>query len=640
MLQTNVGRDKKRERGGAIKLPPSEHEEKGLREDSGGAGRRPRLAEGANIVSTSAMTASESKGKVITENNNNTGATAHGAVTTGQVSMQGLRNIFDKVTARGTYNYRGARIPVPSRLRMSRWRQCLVDYADKGLPEFLEFGWPINFNRDSALQSTLINHASALQYPADIAFYVETELAHGALAGPFDGPPVSPTHISPLMTKPKRDSTHRRVIMDLSWPPGQAVNDGVDTDIYLDGPMDIRLPTVDYMERRLLQLGAGAYMYKTDLARGYRQLRVDPADWPLLGFMHDDKVYLDLCPPFGLRTSALFMQRTSEAICFIHGKRGYLSRAYLDDFGGAESQEAHAATALDTLQTIMGELGIQEALHKVCRPATIMIWLGIIFDSERMTMAIPEPKMDEIMTILDVWAHKSRATQREMQSLLGLLQFVASVSPPTRIFTNRILQDLREAPRRGSASLSLGFKMDVRFFVNLLPHFNGVKIMDKTLVQCQDTLELDACTTGCGAFTGTHYYAEQFPDEVLQQQHPIAHLELLNIAVALKTWAGEWAGHRVMVFCDNMNSCIAIQTGRTRDPYMQSCVREIFQWSARHDIELVAQHRPGIHMVRADALSRAHTDAKYVRWIEQDELLNAATRVAVPEAFFRVTNHM
>ena len=46
------------------------------------------------------------------------------------------------------------------------------------------------------------------------------------------------------------------------------------------------------------------------------------------------KYYLDICPPppFGLKTSALFMQRTSEAISHIHGQRGHLSCPYLDDF--------------------------------------------------------------------------------------------------------------------------------------------------------------------------------------------------------------------------------------------------------------------------------------------------------------------
>ena len=76
-----------------------------------------------------------------------------------------------------------------------------------------------------------------------------------------------------------------------------------------------------------------------------------------------------------------------------------------------------------------------------------------------------------------------------MQKLLGLLHFVASVAPPAHIFTNRMLQDLREAPPRGSETLSLGFRKDIRFFANLLPEFNGVKLMDKKNVECQDCLE-------------------------------------------------------------------------------------------------------------------------------------------------------
>ena len=141
-------------------------------------------------------------------------------------------------------------------------------------------------------------------------------------------------HASPLMTRPKRDSDRRQVIVDLSLPDGASINDGVSTDWYLNGNTRISLPTVDYMEQRLLHLGKGAFLYKTDLARGYRQLRVDPTDWPLLGFSHDNYYYVDLCPPFGLRTAALFMQRTSEAISYIHGMEGFLSRPYLDDFGG------------------------------------------------------------------------------------------------------------------------------------------------------------------------------------------------------------------------------------------------------------------------------------------------------------------
>ena len=71
-------------------------------------------------------------------------------------------------------------------------------------------------------------------------------------------------------------------------------------------------------------------------------MRVDPHNRPLLGFSHRGKTYMDICHPFGLRTSAHFMQRTSEAILYIYGQQGYYSRPYLDDFGGAEATEQRA----------------------------------------------------------------------------------------------------------------------------------------------------------------------------------------------------------------------------------------------------------------------------------------------------------
>ena len=551
-----------------------------------------------------------------------------------------LKDIFHRVTATGHYNYQESRIRVPSGLSIAAWRRYLHDYPDQGLVDFLEFGWPINFDRRSPLQPNYNNHPSGVRYGADIDFYIDTEIGFEALAGPFEGPPVTYFHASPLMTRPKKDSIRRRVIMDLSWPNGFAVNDGIDPSVYIDGPAHITLPTAEYMVARLLELGPNAYMYKTDLARGYRQLRVDPWDWPLLGFHYNGKFYMDLCPPFGLKSSAMCMQRTSEAICFIHGKLGFYSRPYLDDFGGAEQSEEKAREALSTLQGVMHELGVNEAKHKVCQPATKMVWLGIEYDSQAMTMKIPDDKMEEVVTIVGQWADRQRATQREIQSLFGLLQFVASVSPPARIFTNRILADLREAPKRGSESLSLGFKKDLKFFSDLIPDYNGVRIIRKLPVQCQEQLELDSCLTGCGAYTGEQWYAEEYPQEVLQVDHCIAHLELLNVVVAIKVWGRQWSGTRVCVYCDNTNACIAIQTGRSRDPFMQRCARELFLLSARHDVEIWAFHRPGAQMQRADALSRAHLGDHYRQWIADDPQLQRARRVRVPRAHFTLTSEL
>ena len=154
-------------------------------------------------------------------------------------------------------------------------------------------------------------------------------------------------------------------------------------------------------------------MYKTDLSRGYRQLGVDPIDWPFLSFRHDGKHFMDICPQFGLRSSAMAMQGVSQAIVHLHGRRGYLSKAYSDDFGGVEGTQPRAQGALSALQGVMDVLGVVQAEHKICLPSQYMVWLGIIFDTVAMSMAIPREKLTEIMQCLGEWGQKTRATRRE-----------------------------------------------------------------------------------------------------------------------------------------------------------------------------------------------------------------------------------
>ena len=266
----------------------------------------------------------------------------------------------------------------------------------------------------------------------------------------------------------------------------------------------------------------------------------------------------------------------------------------------------------------MAELGIREAESKICQPARVMIWLGILFDTVNMTMSILQEKLQEVMQTIRDWAGRTRATRREMQSLLGLLQFVASVAPPACIFTNRMLQDLHEAPDVGAESHSCGFKRDVDFFVCSLPDFNGVRMLVKRDVECQELLQLDARLSSCGAFNGAQFYSEEFPRSLREKEHPIARLELLNVVIAVKLWAQDWRHKRVHIYCDNMNACTAMRTGRSRDEFLQACVRELFVYAVRYDVELVAEHRPGVLMGTADALSRAHIDMKFRQAIARD----------------------
>ena len=64
--------------------------------------------------------------------------------------------------------------------------------------------------------------------------YLPTEVALGRKAGLFNQPPFSTYIGSPMgiVIKKCSDSVKYHIIHDLSWPPGDSVNDHIDPDLY------------------------------------------------------------------------------------------------------------------------------------------------------------------------------------------------------------------------------------------------------------------------------------------------------------------------------------------------------------------------------------------------------------------------
>ena len=191
------------------------------------------------------------------------------------------------VALTGEPNYRVARIPVFSALNIAKWRELLQHYPDNVICDFLEFGWPIGYMSDTLPIFDLRTHRGALTFPDQVNAYLSKEVRLGRIAGPFDKAPFMQGFVlSPLNTVEKRDSEERRVIVDLSWPSGHSVNDGIPSDSYLGAPLSLRYPTIDDIVDAVVTLGRGCYLYKRDLRKAYRQFPVDPKIilfWDTLG---------------------------------------------------------------------------------------------------------------------------------------------------------------------------------------------------------------------------------------------------------------------------------------------------------------------------------------------------------------------
>ena len=84
----------------------------------------------------------------------------------------------------------------------------------------------------------------------------------------------------------------------------------------------------------------------------------------------------------------------------------------------------------------------------------------------------------------------------------------------------------------------------------------------------------------------------------------IVHLEILNILVALRAFSACWSTKKVLIKCDNAAVVDVLTHGKTKDPFLATCARNIWQVAALHDIKLVTPTLWGIKIVLQTSLSR------------------------------------
>ena len=118
--------------------------------------------------------------------------------------------------------------------------------------------------------------------------------------------------------------------MDLSWPHGASVNDSVLKDSYLQITYELLYPSIDLITN-LLQ-SPSAQIYKVDISRAFRQIKVDPADIDLLGIKFDQRYYIVQSIPFGYHHGLQIFQRCTDAILYIMASNSFNTFFnYIDD---------------------------------------------------------------------------------------------------------------------------------------------------------------------------------------------------------------------------------------------------------------------------------------------------------------------
>lgn len=181
----------------------------------------------------------------------------------------------------------------------------------------------------SRLQSSSRNHPSSLANSQVVQSYIRGEVLASQMVGPLPQGSVQAVHCSLVGLVPKaRGSGQWRMIVDLSYPSGRSINDGI-----LSSLCSVIYAALDAALRFIKQLGRNTMLIKVDLRNAYRLVPIHPQDRHLFGVRWDDQVFVDQALPFGLSSAPKLFTAVADAIGWALLQSGLLFHIhYLDDF--------------------------------------------------------------------------------------------------------------------------------------------------------------------------------------------------------------------------------------------------------------------------------------------------------------------
>ena len=330
------------------------------------------------------------------------------------------------------------RPPLPTPVKVSNLK-LLLDGYEQHLVDNLMFGFSFGFRihfQGAERSFEARNLRSALDNPKAVDSKLNKELEAGRLAGPFISPPLKYFRVSPLGLVPKKQPGDFRMIHHLSFPNGTSVNDGIP-----DIETSVRYATVDDAIRLIKQAGPGCFLAKTDIKNVFRIIPINPADYHLLGIKWRKFYYYDCAMPMGCSSSCCTFETFSMAVEWIAQEKLLIDRLLhlLDDFLIISSTYFVCKAHLDLFIILCDFLGIPIAPDKTFGPSTTLTFAGIELDSLKWGARLPTDKIETCIQCIASFLTRKKVTLKELQSLIGLLNFACSVVTPGCAFLRRLI---------------------------------------------------------------------------------------------------------------------------------------------------------------------------------------------------------
>lgn len=429
----------------------------------------------------------------------------------------------------------------------------------------------------------------------------------GRIKGPFKSPPFVEFQISPIGIVPKKEKNTFRMITHLSSPDGSSINDCID-DIFAS----VSYTSNDEAIKLILKQGKGAFMAKADIKSAFRLIPINPSQYHLLCFKWKGLFYHDCCLPMGARSSCHIFEIFSKNVEQIMKNEGIEALIHiLDDFFLCHSSFKQCLHDLNLFESLAQLLNIPLALEKTVKPTQMLTFVGLELDTVQEEVRLPAEKIDKCKDVIKNMLGKSKCQLKELQSLLGLLNFACLVIAPGRAFLQSLyMLTIGIKKKYHFLRLNAQAKADLKVFFDFLSKFNGISFYREQMFlqpNVKDIFSDAAKSLGYGALLDNEWFSVAWPSQFWKNQN-ITWLELIPIVIALNTWGPKLTNMVVKIHTDNEALHFVINKQYSKEIEVKEWIRKLVKLTLKYNILVRAFHIEGKKNESSDLLSRLEVE--------------------------------
>lgn len=496
-----------------------------------------------------------------------------------------------------------------SNIKVAHFMQGLQNCKDASIKGFILRGLQHGFElglveNPTKLPQKVSNQCNSLEEKVAILEDFVNELSSGRI----EAVNKVPLCVSPVSVIPK-DTNKYRLIRNLSHPKGQSLNDNI-----IEDAKRVSYPSHKDISKKICIEGKSCFIARQDLKNAYRQLKMSRKASKYLGYSLYGRYLQDNYIVFGYAPACRIFQAFGIVIIIVFEDLYLIHRPdlrgkivnYLDDFISIVLKHCDAYFLYDVFFHCLSWLGVEVNVEKCLPPSNKQKVLGLIYDTNSMTVSLPNSKVLKYTNNIACILQNRRVTRKALEELIGQLTHSSCVIAPGRAFLSK-LRKVLYASKNDNDMIYVNdiLYKDLCWWILALQHLNS-----KSLYVIADfnlktiAVFTDACLYGIGAICESQHFSFLIPPWHFLSNKDIAMIECYAVAMAVATFAKQWKQNKVRLFIDSKHAGAAISKMKDDRQMMSSMVRFIAMQAVKFDFTYEVTWISSAENALADSLSR------------------------------------